>query len=147
MSVVPVVRSKAEPDWGQTMVPSLRVPSSRGALMKGLAHAHTPSTGQRNGKIDAWDIGGGDFPSLMPSRLFVGCVCGVPASGGAVNAAVVVGHQQQRQAVRVDGDQVTGGDVRGRQHGHPLLLHTHNRGPVPRVRGARKDKMKRGGVL
>ena len=45
--------------------------------------------------------------------------------GNAVDRAVVVGHKEELEALRLDGDDVTGGNVGGLEEGHPLVLGLH----------------------
>ena len=72
------------------------------------------------GLVEGADDGTIAQGSLVEGRAEVGADV-----GDAVDRAVVVGHEEELQALGLDGDDVTGGDVSGLEEGDPLVLGFH----------------------
>ena len=72
------------------------------------------------GLVEGADDGAVAEGSLVEGRAEVGADV-----GDAVDGAVIVGHEEELQALGLDGDDVTGGDVCGLEEGDPLVLGLH----------------------
>lgn len=142
----PVSRSKALPDCGQTRQPSLSLPHSRGADMKGLGwggdrriqrliHVHRVNSRPNTPPFSSYLFPAVQYTAPSSSATSRRARPSVPVPsqknekrGRRVRQTVRVLFfdlnrlDHMYRLVRTDGDEVTGRNLRRLEEGHPLLL-------------------------